>query len=235
MNLANSSQPQSEAREPARPGFAWSDIETVFLDMDGTLLDKYYDDYFWEHFVPEAYAMKNHLNYPEARQHLLGTYKSVENTLQWTDLDYWSERLGLDIAKLKKEISHLVNILPDVIDFLAYMEALGKKVYLVTNAHPKALQVKMERVPIEKCFQRLICSQEVGAAKEQATFWHKLHEILPYDKESTLFADDTENVLHSAAGYGIRHLIHIAKPSSRREPLYSLHFPSILSFRELMF
>jgi len=235
MTLANSSQSLSKFREPSRPNFIWADIETVFLDMDGTLLDKYYDDYFWEQYVPENYAKKHNLSYPEARQHLLGTYKSVENTLQWTDLDYWSERLGLDIANLKKEISHLVNIHPDVIDFLAFMENLGKKVYLVTNAHPKALQVKMDKVKIEHWFQRLICSQEVGAAKEQSTFWHKLHDILPYAKETTLFADDTEKVLHSAAGYGIRHLIHIAKPSSRLDPQHSRNFPSILSFRELMF
>lgn len=235
MNLPNSSQPQIKAQEGAQPGFTWAEIETVFLDMDGTLLDKHYDDYFWEHYVPEVYAMRNNLSHPEARAHLLGTYKTVENTLQWTDLDYWSERLDLDIAQLKKEITHLVNILPHVIDFLAYMEDLGKKVYLVTNAHPKALQVKMEKVQLETYFQRLICSQEVGAAKEQSQFWHKLHDLLPYEKTSTLFVDDTEKVLHSAAEYGIQHLIHIAQPSSRREPLHSLHYPSILSFRELMF
>lgn len=235
MNLANSSQPQLKGKPATRPGFAWADIETVFLDMDGTLLDKHYDDYFWEHYVPEIYAMKNNLSHPEARAHLLATYKSVENTLQWTDLDYWSERLDLDIAQLKKEISHLVNILPHVLDFFAHMENLGKKVYLVTNAHPKALQVKMDKVPIENHFQRIICSQEVGAAKEQVQFWHKLHAILPYDKTSTLFVDDTEKVLHSAAEYGIQHLIHIARPSSRRDPLHSLHYPSILSFRELLF
>jgi FMN phosphatase YigB (HAD superfamily) len=235
MILANSSQPLSKFREPRRPEFIWADIETVFLDMDGTLLDKYYDDYFWEQYVPENYAKKNNISQPEARQHLLGTYKSVENTLQWTDLDYWSERLGLDIAKLKQEISHLVNIHPDVVDFLAYMENLGKKVYLVTNAHPKALQVKMDKVKIENWFQRLICSQEIGVAKEQSTFWHRLNDILPYDKETTLFADDTEKVLHAAAGYGIQHLVHIAKPSSRLAHQHSLNFPSILSFRELMF
>ena len=27
------------------------DIKYVLLDMDGTLLDKYFDDYFWEHLV----------------------------------------------------------------------------------------------------------------------------------------------------------------------------------------
>ncbi|MBU1566489.1 MAG: GMP/IMP nucleotidase [Proteobacteria bacterium] len=235
MNLANSSQLPYSFRQTCRPNFIWADIETVFLDMDGTLLDKYFDDYFWEQYVPENYAKKHNLTHSEAHQHLLGTYKSVENTLQWTDLDYWSERLGLDIAQLKKEISHLVNIHPDVVDFLAYMENLGKKVYMVTNAHPKALQVKMDRVNIANWFQRLICSQEVGAAKEQPTFWHKLHDLLPYDKETTLFADDTEKVLHSAAGYGIQHLIHVAKPSSRLDPKHSLSFPSILSFRELMF
>ena len=26
----------------------WPTIKTVLLDMDGTLLDKHFDDYFWE-------------------------------------------------------------------------------------------------------------------------------------------------------------------------------------------
>ncbi len=202
--------------------------------MDGTLLDKHYDDYFWEEYVPEMFAKKKNLKLSEARQHLLATYRSVENTLQWTDLDYWSTRLDLDIAQLKRDVSHLIGILPDVTDFLAYLRQLGMRICLVTNAHPKALQVKMEKVRLEHSFHRLICSQEVGAAKEQPVFWQKLQGILPYDKESTLFADDTEKVLQSAATYGIRHLVHIARSSSQREPQHSLHFPSILSFRELM-
>lgn len=235
MNSANSSQPQPDSDKGLRPAFSWSDIDKVFLDMDGTLLDKYYDDYFWEHYVPEMFAKKNDLALPDARQHLLNTYKSVENTLQWTDLDYWSKRLDLDIAELKGQISHLVSIHPHVIDFLSYMAQLGKKVYLITNAHPKALQVKMNQVGLEDWFQQLICSQEVGAAKEQPQFWSKLNDMLSYDKKTTLFADDTEKVLDSAALYGIRHLVHIAQPSSRLAPQHSLHYPSILSFGELMF
>jgi putative hydrolase of the HAD superfamily len=235
MNLHNSFRQLPEIQQPIRPDFSWREIDAVFLDMDGTLLDKYYDDYFWEHYVPMTYAEKNKLDPPEARQQLLAIYRSVENTLQWTDLDYWSDRLCLDIANLKQEISHLVNIHPHVVDFLAYMQGIGKKVYLITNAHPKALQVKMDVVKIEKWFERLICSQEVGAAKEQPEFWQKLQTLLPYDKETTFFADDTEKVLHCAAGYGIRHLVHIARPSSRLDPRHSPRYPSILSFRELMF
>jgi len=235
MTLANLSRRQSETSAPVRPDFTWQEIDAVFLDMDGTLLDKHYDDYFWEQYVPETYARQNSLDPDEARRQLLAIYRSVENTLLWTDLDYWSGRLNLDIAALKREICHLVNIHPHVLDFFSYMHHIGKKLYLITNAHPKALQVKMDKVKLEKWFERLICSQEVGAAKEQPEFWQKLQTHLPYDKTRTLFADDTEKVLHSAAEYGIHHLIHIAKPSSRLLPRHSLRFPSILTFQELMF
>jgi putative hydrolase of the HAD superfamily len=235
MNLPNWFKQQPETPKQILPKFAWDQIDCVFLDMDGTLLDKYYDDYFWEHFVPEVYAAKNQVDIADARKLLLETYRSVENTLQWTDLHYWSDRLGLDIVALKREISHLVNIHPHIIDYFKHMQKMGKKLYLVTNAHPKALEVKMEQVPIEDWFQRLICSEEVGIAKEQPEFWHKLQHLLPYDKERTLFADDTEKVLHSAREYGFQHLIHIAKPSSRLPVIFSEHYQSIVNFQELIF
>ncbi|MEJ2034453.1 MAG: hypothetical protein P8Y63_15790, partial [Deltaproteobacteria bacterium] len=40
------------------PRVNWGVIDTVLLDMDGTLLDKHFDDYFWLRFVPENYALK---------------------------------------------------------------------------------------------------------------------------------------------------------------------------------
>lgn len=202
--------------------------------MDGTLLDKHYDDYFWEQFVPEVYAGKNNLPAATARKMLLQTYRSVENTLQWTDLDYWSERLGLDIAALKYEIRHLVDIHPYVIDFFDYLEKRGKQIYLVTNAHPRALDIKMGQVPIKNRFRRMICSQEIGYAKEQMAFWEQLQRVLPYDIRRTFLADDTEKVLCSAKEYGIHHLVHIAKPSSRLPVRFSRRYPSIASFKELM-
>ena len=115
------------------------------------------------------------------------------------------------------------------------MRKIGKTLYLVTNAHPKTLKVKIEQVGLAGWFQQLICSAEVGAAKEQAEFWPRLQQLLPYDKERTLFVDDTEKVLDSAEKFGIQHLVHIAKPSSRLPVQFSRRYQSIINFAELIF
>ncbi|BCL63276.1 haloacid dehalogenase [Desulfomarina profundi] len=213
--------------------FHWHEIETVFLDLDGTLLDRYFDDYFWNEYVPRVFAGKNNLDLATARRQLLATYKSVENTLLWTDLDHWSAKLDLNIPMLKKEVSHLIAIHPGVIDFLDHLTTLEKKIFLVTNAHPKTLDVKLDKVALKGYFQAVFSSNDVGAPKERQRFWKTLETLLPFAKETTFFADDTEKVLFSARKFGIHHLCHIARPSSRLAPAFSDSFPSITDFSQL--
>ncbi len=213
---------------------SWDKIDTVLLDMDGTLLDKYFDDYFWETYVPEVFAKKNGLSPKEAEKALLERYRQVESTLQWTDLDYWSEQLGLDIPKLKKEIDHLIQVHPHVTDFLNFIRSSSKDLHLVTNAHSKTLAIKLAKSGIGPFFDKIICAEEIGEAKEHPNFWPQLEKMLGFEKEKTLLADDTTKVLHSAKDYGIRHLIHVARPSSQLPVSYSDEYPSITSFAELM-
>ena len=212
----------------------WDKIDTILLDMDGTLLDKHFDDYFWEHYVPEIFAGKNDLTPLEARKELLARYKSIEGTLAWTDLDYWSEKLDLDIPALKLKINHLIQVHPFVVDFLQYCANLEKKVHLVTNAHSKTLDIKMRKTDIGSYFDRIICSQDIGLPKEDPEFWERLESLLGFDKQRTLLADDNENVLQAAQTYGMGVLIFVARPSSRAEILYSEKFPSIVFFKELI-
>jgi putative hydrolase of the HAD superfamily len=206
----------------------WDTIDTILLDMDGTLLDKHFDDYFWEHYIPEIFAEKNDLTPLEARKELLARYKSIEGTLAWTDLDYWSEKLNLDIPALKLKINHLIQVHPE------YCKSLGKEVNLVTNAHSKTLDIKMRKTEIGSYFDRIICSQDIGLPKEEPKFWERLEAILDFDKQRTLLADDNENVLQAAQAYGMGILIFVARPSSRAELYYSKLFPSIVYFKELI-
>lgn len=202
--------------------------------MDGTLLDKHFDDYFWESYVPEMYAAKNGLTPEEARKRLLAKYKKNEGTLAWTDLDYWSLVLDLDIPALKIQVDHLIQIHPYVIDFLKYCRNIGKKIHLVTNAHSKTLDIKMRKTAIGKYFDRIICAEEVGLAKEVPLFWQRLQDMLQFEPASTLLADDNEKVLLAAREYGPRTLIYVARPSSQGPITYSEEFPSIVYFKELI-
>lgn len=212
----------------------WKYIDAVLLDMDGTLLDKYFDDYFWEKYVPQVYSRKHNLSEDEAEKRLLAKYRSVESTLQWTDLNYWSKRLGLNIAEMKQEIDHLINVHDHVFDFLTFVTSHHIKLYLITNAHPKTLEIKLAKTHIDPFFDEIICADEIGAAKEQIEFWHGLEKVLNFDKSRSLFADDTEKCLSAAQLYGLGHLLHIGKPSSRLEVSYSTDFPSIADFGELI-
>lgn len=73
----------------------------------------------------------------------------------------------------------------------------------------------------------------VGIRKHQRQFWSALKRRFRFDNESTLLADDKEDVLASAESFGIRHLIHIGKPNSHEPYTPSERFRSIAYFNEL--
>ena len=216
------------------PNFSWDEIDTVLLDMDGTLLDKHFDDYFWEVYVPEHYSLLHDISVEEAKKQLLGRYREVESTLEWTDLEYWSHELGLDIPELKMRVNHMIGVHPYVVEFLEFCLSARKKLYLITNAHSRTLSIKLEKTSIGPWFDRVICAEEVGLAKEDPEFWRRLEKMLEYNPKRTLLADDTEKVLRSAEEYGMQYLVYVARSSSMQAVRYSEKYPSIDYFKELM-
>ncbi|MDF2528806.1 MAG: nucleotidase [Enterobacter mori] len=79
---------------------AWQEVDTVLLDMDGTLLDLAFDNFFWQQLVPETYGKQQGISPAEAQEFIRSQYSAVQHTLNWYCLDYWSERLGLDICAM---------------------------------------------------------------------------------------------------------------------------------------
>ncbi len=211
-----------------------NEIKYILLDLDGTLLDLYFDDYFWGHLVPEKYAEKHDISFGTAKDYLYTTYKSHEKTLNWCDIDFWSRELDLDIPALKEQIRHLIAVHPHVIDFLKLMRKKKKKIYLLTNAHFKTVKIKFRKTSIGEYFDDVLCSFNVGHPKEDLDFWHKAQKKLKFDKEHSLFIDDTEDVLVTAKEYGIKHLLFKATASSKLEPKKTKEFDIINDFRELM-
>jgi len=211
-----------------------NEIKYVLLDMDGTLLDKYFDDFFWEQLLPKKYADKNNITFGKAKEELMKKYKTHEGTLNWTDIDFWSKEVDIDIPALKEQIKHLIEIHPHVEDFLRMLNRRKKKVFLVTNAHYRVLDMKLKETKIGKYFDASVTSFEMGYPKEMIEFWKKVQLKLCFEKEKTLFIDDTIAVLRTAKRFGIKYLLYRSCASSKAGKSVSREFPTINDFKELV-
>ena len=216
------------------PMIDWSDIETVFLDMDGTLLDLHFDNHFWQEHVPLRYAERLGGDVQRAKTELFPRFRQVEGTMDWYCLDYWSRELDLDIALLKREVEHLIAVHPHVIEFLEAVRASRRRVVLVTNAHFKSLTLKMERTQLGGHFDAVICAHDLGRPKEDPAFWDLLAEREPFVAMHTLLVDDSLPVLRSAQRHGIAHLLAVRQPDTRGPVRDVTEFPAIDSFLDIM-
>ena len=212
----------------------WNSIDTVLLDMDGTLLDLHFDNYFWMDHLPRAYAEKHQITAEESSERLHSRISSKQGTLDWYSLDHWSEQLDMDIPALKRELQHMISLRPHALEFLTQLHQSHRDVVMVTNAHRKTLDIKMDHVDITPWFDRVVVSHELQAPKEEQAFWHKLQALHPFDPARTLLIDDTERVLDSARDYGIVHLLTLLQPDSRRQKRIDTRFPGIHHFDEIM-
>lgn len=212
----------------------WSRINTVLLDMDGTLLDLHFDSYFWLEHLPLHYAQVNNLDHAKARDWLHQRIIKEQGSLNWYCLDYWSDELKINIAQLKREVADRIAFRPFTIDFLAWLKAQGKRVVIVTNAHQDSFNLKHEITAIGEHVDKVICSHDFGLPKEHHDFWDQLQTEESFDKAQTLLVDDSLSVLKSAQAYGIAHLVSIIQPDSQAPRRQIDDFIAIDHFDELV-
>lgn len=212
----------------------WNTIDTVLLDMDGTLLDLNFDNHFWQQHLPRRFAEHHGRDHEEVRHELMARFKAHEGTLPWYSVDFWTNELALDLMMLKEEVAHLIDIHPGVPEFLTAARTSGKRVLLVTNAHHKSLTLKMARTGLTPHFDAMITSHELGLPKEDVAFWGALRAVQPFDPARTLLVDDTISVLESADRYGIAELRAICLPDSCQPERLPTRFAALKSFHDLL-
>jgi len=193
----------------------WSAIDTVLLDLDGTLLDLAFDTRFWRHVIPTAWAQERGVTLDQAHEHLVPRFREREGTLDWYSVEYWSRELGLDVAALKRAAMHEVQWLAGVPEFLATLRRNGKRLVLLTNAHPAALAIKDERTGVSAHLDAMFSSHTFLWPKEDGRFWDSVRLTEPFDPERTLFVDDSPAVLAAARAAGIRWVIGLRHPDSQ--------------------
>jgi putative hydrolase of the HAD superfamily len=211
----------------------WDAVDTVLLDMDGTLLDLRFDNWFWGTLIPSRYAAANGLSEAQAQEELLSKFKNVAHTLQWYCIEYWTQELGLDISSLKRDTLARVGFLPGAERFLKKLRSRGKRVVLVTNSHPETLAIKNERVSLTRYFDACYSSHPFDVPKEHAAFWPRLAAREEFSSPRTLFIDDSLRVLECARNFGIAHLRAVRCPDTGAPPQATGTFAAIDGVSEL--
>ncbi len=194
----------------------WSSLETVFLDMDGTLLDLHFDNHFWLEHLPLRYGEHNNLAHQAAKDELIPMIMAERGSLNWYCTDYWSDRLALDITGLKAEVGDRIGYRPHVTEFLDALRQSGLRSVIVTNCHPDPLKLKLERTGLDQRVDAIVSSHQLGKAKEDPQFWRDLQQLTPYDAGATLMVDDSFPVLESARAAGIAQCLAVLAPDSQQ-------------------
>ena len=195
----------------------WNSIETFFLDMDGTILDLSYDNYFWHQHIPHVYAQKNNISFEKAKFEFEEKYKKKKNTIQWYSLNFWSNELDINLNNELIKTKHKIRVFPGVINFLDQLKKRRIEVILLTNCPRKMLNVKLTQTKLWGYFSAIISSEDFGYAKETNEFWQFLEKKITYDKDKTIFIDDNQCVLEYSCKNGLKNIISINYPDSDKK------------------
>lgn len=212
----------------------WDSIDTVFLDMDGTLLDLRFDNHFWLEHVPLRFAERHGISIEQARAQLFPKMSELRGQLDWYCTTFWSKELDLPIIELKREVSHLIKLRAHVEPFLKYLRHQNKQIVLFTNAHEDTVALKMEKTGLAAAFDETITSHSLGHAKEAEAAWQVLGNLYNFEPERAVFIDDSFSVLDSARAYGLARLFGIARPDSEGDQLSHSRYTLLDSFEQIM-
>jgi putative hydrolase of the HAD superfamily len=219
---------------PAKATLDWTGIDTVLLDMDGTLLDLRFDNFFWLELVPREYGEARGLPLAVAQAELAPRFAAFHGRLEWYCTDHWSRELHLDIAGLKRQAREHIGWLPGAQLFISKLRQQSKRLLLVTNAHHDSLAVKHEQTGIGQHFDALISSHRYGFPKEHSEFWTSLQQEHSFAVERTVFIDDSLPVLRAARAHGMVHLIAVTHPDTSQAVRVCNEFYSVPRVADLL-
>ena len=210
------------------------DISYLLLDMDGTILDLHFDNYFWNHYLHHRYSEIKSVPLKETKLYIHKVLAAEYGSLNWYCTDYWSERLGLNIIALKKELSHLIQFRDGSLRFLETLREISINATIVTNAHPNVIELKNTLTRLEDWVPDIISSHDFGLPKERPEFWELVIKSRNLDICRTMVVDDNISCLEAARASGIAYQISIIKPDSKQNNQFTDKFRAIEDLNSLI-
>lgn len=191
-------------------------IKYISLDLQGTLSDSKFSDYFWLELIPQKYAEKNNINIEEAKKILKQEFKNygVYNILYYDD-KYWSKLLNFDTKQELDKFTIRPKINEKMYEYIMKIDL--PKIIISTTTNLFINYELGEKIKsFEKIYSCVDYFKTAGKTKEvyekvakelnvkQSEILH-IGDNLVMDVEnakkaginSILYSDDLENVLYN--------------------------------------
>jgi putative hydrolase of the HAD superfamily len=190
------------------------DIDCMLVDMDGVILDNTYDNNFWQNQIPGVISKNKNISFEDAKRLAVQIFNYKKNTKDWYDVDYWSNMLNVDIeAEKRSSISFdRIQLYEGVTKTLNKLKD-NFRLILITNAHRKTLNIKLEKYDLSPYFENMICAHELHYVKENIQLWYMLKSRFKLDYTKTLLIEDTINNIKVGLSAGISQAVYLGDES----------------------
>ena len=182
----------------------------MLVDMDGVILDNTYDNNFWQNQIPGVISKNKNISFEDAKRLAVQIFNYKKNTKDWYDVDYWSNMLNIDIeAEKRSSISFdRIQLYEGVTETLNKLKD-NFRLILITNAHRKTLNIKLEKYDLNPYFENMICAHELHYVKENIQLWYMLKSRFKLDYTKTLLIEDTINNIKVGLSAGISQAVYL--------------------------
>jgi HAD superfamily hydrolase (TIGR01509 family) len=190
------------------------DIDCMLVDMDGVILDNTYDNNFWQNQIPGVISKNKNISFEDAKRLAIQIFNYKKNTKDWYDVDYWSNMLNVDIeAEKRSSISFdRIQLYEGVTETLNKLKD-NFRLILITNAHRKTLNIKLEKYDLNPYFENMVCAHELYYVKENIQLWYMLKSRFKLDYTKTLLIEDTINNIKVGLSAGISQAVYLGDES----------------------
>lgn len=186
------------------------DTECLLFDMDGVILDNTYDNDFWQNHIPSVLAKNRKIEFEDAKRLAIQIFNFKKNSKDWYDLDYWSNMLDIDIEEQKKtkESYEKIKLYEGSISCLKKLKNKMKMI-LITNAHRKTLNIKLQKYDLSPYFDEMVCAHELHYVKEDIQLWYMLKYKFKIDFAKTVLVEDTIKNINTGLSAGVSRAIYL--------------------------
>ncbi|MFA4946675.1 MAG: HAD family hydrolase [Candidatus Micrarchaeia archaeon] len=157
------------------------------FDLDGTLADTHFDQILWFKAIPEAYARKQGMPFPEALDHCKRAYDlESDASLRWYDVNHWLALFGLESEKkhLLEGSPRLSRLFPDAIPALESLKSRGCRIIIFSGAMHEFIRLKLQEDFLEEYFEGVYsATEDFKSVKKEAPVFSALCERLGVSPE----------------------------------------------------